>query len=68
MPRIGTVNNISNHAPRCLLSEAWEASQLGEILSGKSRVLVDEGFHDLFRGYYERLGADPSVVTTKEAS
>lgn len=68
MPRIGSVKDKSNHTPSRLLGEAWEASQLGEILSDESRLLVEEGFHELFRGYYKRLSADPSSVTAKETS
>lgn len=68
MPRIGIVNNTSNLVLSCSLGEAWVASQLGEIFSGDSKVLIEEGFHDLFRGYYKRLGSDPSIVTAKEAS
>lgn len=41
---------------------------LREIFSGDIRVLIEEGFYSLFRGYYERLGSDPNMVTGKEAS
>lgn len=30
--------------------------------------MIEEGFHCIFKGYYKRLGADPSVVIAKEAS
>lgn len=68
MTRIGTINNTSNLAPSCSLGEAWESSQLEEIFSSDNRALIEEGFHDLFRGYYERLDSNPIMVTSKEAS
>lgn len=67
MPRIGTANSTSNLAPRYSIGKAWDASQLGEVFIGEIRVLFEEGSHDLFRGYYKRLGADPSVLNAKEA-
>ena len=59
-------DEMPNLAPEQSLGEAWEACQFREIFQGEKKKMVEEGFHDLLRGYYEQLGIRPNVISAHE--